>query len=171
MNMQHRFILFILLSITSLSTYSQVVTASLTPRQAWIGDHLELELRYKNRGFTNALFPIINDTSMGNFRLVQKVKVDTMYSGSEIVITHKYTVTCFEDSIQTLPPLPFFNGGLEPIYTLPQQVNIVSPNIDSAKDIRTIKDIVLVPLTKEEVFSYLIISFILLGLVLALYFM
>lgn len=170
MNIQVRFILFIILTIYSTSIFSQEVSADLIPKQAWIGDHLELELRYKNKGFTNALFPLINDTSMGNFRLVERLKVDTMYSGTEIVISHKYKITCFEDSIQTLPPLPFFNGALEPIYTLPVQVNIVSPNIDSAKDIRPIKDIILVPLSKAEVFSYLIISFILLGIVLALYF-
>jgi hypothetical protein len=162
--MNPRFILFILSLAIGIQSYSQEVSASLTPNQAWIGDHLDLELRYKNRGLTNILFPLINDTSMGNFRLVERVKVDTLYSGTEIVISHKYKITCFEDSIQTLPPLAFFNGTLEPLYTMPIKVNIVSPNIDSAKDIRPIKEIVLIPLSKDEIFSYLFVSFILLGL-------
>jgi hypothetical protein len=168
--MNRRFILFLLSFSIGVQAYSQQVSATLTPNQAWIGDHLDLELRYKNRGLTNTLFPLINDTSMGNFRFVERVKIDTMYSGTEIVISHKYKITCFEDSIQTLPPLPFFNGALEPLYTQPIKVNIVSPNIDSAKDIRKIKDIMLLPLSKDEIFSYLFISFILLGIVLFMYF-
>lgn len=168
--MKHRFNLFILLLSLSIQGQSQVVNAKLDRNQAWIGDHLELELSFRNRGFSTVIFPKINDTSMGNFRFVDKVKIDTMYSSDQIVITHRYLITCFEDSVQTLPPLPFFIGSLEPIYSQPYKINMVSPNIDSAKDIRPNKDIILLPLSKEEIYSYLFISFIILGLVLLLYF-
>jgi hypothetical protein len=47
---------------------------------------------------------------------------------------------------------------------------VISPNIDSAKDIKPIKSIFLVPLTKAEIVSYLFVSLILLAFVLLIYF-
>jgi len=132
---------------------------------------MNLELRYKNKGFTDALFPLVNDTSMGNFRLVELVKIDTFFSGgNDVVISQHYKITCFEDSVQTFPALSFYNGVNAPLLTNPIKITVNSPNIDSAKDVKPIKDVVLLPLSKAEVFSYLFISFILLGLVLLLYF-
>lgn len=152
------------------SVFAQEASISLSPNQIMIGDHMDLELRYKNKGLSNTLFPIISDSTMGNFRLVELSKIDTFFSGNEVVISHQYKITCFEDSIQIFPPLVFMNG-ISPVFrTNPIKVVVNSPNIDSAKDIKPIKDIVLIPLSKEEVYSYLFISFILLGLVLLLYF-
>ena len=135
-----------------------------------IGDHMELELKFKNKGLSNTLFPLINDTSMGNFRLVELSKIDTFFSGNDVVVSHSYKITCFEDSVQTFPPLAFRNGPLDVYKTNSIQILVNSPNIDSAKDIKPIKDIILMPLSKDEVYSYLFASFILLGLVLILYF-
>lgn len=149
---------------------AQEASMSLSPNQIMIGDHMELELKFKNKGFSNTLFPIINDTSMGNFRLVELFKVDTFFSGNDVVIAHTYKITCFEDSIQTFPSLVFRNGPSDIYTTNPIAITVNSPNIDSAQDIKPIKDIILLPLSKDEVFSYLFVSFILLALVLLLYF-
>lgn len=161
-------LLFVLLSVIEIQ--AQEASISLSPNQIMIGDHMELELKFKNRGFSNTLFPLINDTSMGNFRLVELAKMDTFFSGNDVVIAQTYTITCFEDSIQTFPSLTFRNGLGDPYTTKPIQIKVLSPNIDSAKDIKPIKDIILLPLSKDEVFSYLFVSFILLALVLFLYF-
>ncbi len=150
--------------------WSQEASIALSPNQIMIGDHMELELKFKNKGLSNTLFPLINDTSMGNFRLVELSKIDTFFSGNDVVVSHSYKITCFEDSVQTFPPLVFRNGPIDIYRTNPIQIQVTSPNIDSAKDIKPIKDIILLPLSKDEVYSYLFVSFILLGLVLILYF-
>jgi hypothetical protein len=149
---------------------AQEASISLAPNQIMIGDHMELELKFKNKGFSNTLFPLINDTSIGNFRLVELTKIDTFFSGNEVVVAHSYKITCFEDSLQIFPSLTFRNGPVDVYTTNPIQITVNSPNIDTAKDIKPIKDIILIPLSKEEVFSYLFVSFILLALVLVLYF-
>lgn len=149
---------------------AQEASISLSPNQIMIGDHMELELKFKNKGYSNTMFPLINDTSIGNFRLVELTKIDTFFSGNDIVIAHNYKITCFEDSIQIFPALVFRNGPLDVYTTNPIKIAVNSPNIDSAQDIKPIKDIILLPLSKEEVFSYLFISFILLALVLLIYF-
>ena len=150
--------------------HAQEATISLAPNQIMIGDHIELELKFKNKGLSNPLFPLINDTSMGNFRLVELTKIDTFFSGNDVVIAHNYKITCFEDSVQTFPSLTFKNGPVDIFTTNPIKVIVNSPSIDSAKDIKPIKDIILLPLSKEDVFSYLFVSFILLAIVLVLYF-
>lgn len=131
---------------------------------------MDLELRFKNKGLSNPLFPLINDTSMGNFRLVELAKIDTFFSGNDVVVAHHYKITCFEDSTQVFPSLVFRNGATDIFTTKPIPINVSSPNIDSAQDIKPIKDIILLPLSKDEVFSYMFISFILLAVVLLLYF-
>lgn len=168
-----RLVVIILLAIYHLCSgllLSQEATISLSPNQIMIGDHMELEMKLKNKGLSNTQFPLINDTSMGNFRLVELTKIDTFFSGNDVVIMQNYKITCFEDSVQTFPSLAFVNGPVTVFRSNPIQVIVNSPNIDSAKDIKPIKDIVLVPLSKEEVYSYLFISFILLVIVLGLYF-
>lgn len=164
--------IFLVLSFVSGLNYIQAQEAaiSLAPNQIMIGDHMELELKFKNKGLSNPLFPLINDTSIGNFRLVELTKVDTFFSGNDVVIAQNYKITCFEDSVQVFPSLIFRNGPVDVYRTNPIKVMVNSPNIDSAKDIKPIKDIILLPLSKEEVFSYLFVSFILLALVLILYF-
>jgi len=158
-----------ILSIFSF-TKAQEASISLSPNQIMIGDHLDLELKFKNKGFSKTLFPAINDSSIGNFRLVELTKIDTFFSGNDVVIAHNYKITCFEDSVQIFPSLVFQNGLNDRYTTQPISIIVNSPNIDSAKDIKPIKDIILLPLSKDEVFSYLFVSFILLGLVLLLYF-
>ena len=148
-------------------TYSQEVSSFLTPNQIMIGDHMELILRAKNaKGIT---FPTISDSTIGNFRFVEELKTDTLYSGNDFTISKKYIITCFEDSIQIFPQLTFFTQTFLPIQSQSFKVTVVSPNVDSAKDIRPIKKIILVPLSRSEIASYLFVSLILLGFVLALY--
>ena len=171
MNRKFSFYFQLIVALLSYSiSFSQEASISLSPNQIMIGDHMDLELRFNNKGFSNTLFPMINDTSMGNFRLVELSKIDTFFSGNEVVIAHSYKITCFEDSIQKFPALVFRNGPADIYTTNPISITVNSPNIDSAKDIKPIKDIILLPLSKDEVFSYLFVSFILLAIVLLLYF-
>lgn len=146
---------------------AQEVSLGLTPNAIMIGDHMELVLRSAAK---NTIFPAINDSTIGNFRLVEALKSDTLYSGNNSVISKKYIITCFEDSIQSFPSLTFYQG-LSPIYiSRPISITVTSPNVDSAKDIKPIKDIILVPLSKAEIANYLFVSALLLGFVILLYF-
>lgn len=157
---------FLLIGIQVL--HSQNVSSSVTPNSILIGDHMNLEIKADNVS-SSLIFPSINDTSMGNFRLVEALKADTLYSGTKTSILKKYIITCFEDSIQTFPALTFYDGVSTTYSTNPIKIQVNSINIDSAKDVKPIKGIIQVPLTKKEIFSYLFISFILLGLVILFY--
>ena len=150
-------------------SYSQEATATLSPTQIMIGDHMELEVKVKTPPNSSLIFPKIDDDHLGNFRVVEKRKTDTLYSGSQSIIQLKYIVTCFEDSAQIFPALKFSQGIGDSFATQPIAIQVSSPNIDSTKDVTPIKTIVQIPLSKEEIFSYLFISFILLGLVILLY--
>lgn len=158
----------VLLLFFSIILIGQNVEVMLTPNQIMIGDHMDLTLRVQNA--RNTIFPNIDDTSMGNFRLVEALKPDTLYSGSNVTISKRYIITCFEDSTQLFPALAFHQGLNTASYSKPIQIMVGSPNVDTAKEIRPIKNIILVPLSKKEIFSYLFVSLILLGAVLLIYF-
>lgn len=156
--------------LTSLHySYSQEATTTLSPTQIMIGDHMELEIKVKTAQNSALILPKIDDDHLGNFRVVEKLKTDTLYSGTQSILQLKYIVTCFEDSLQIFPGLKFSQGIGDTFTSQPIKIQVNSPNIDSTKDIKPIKTIVQVPLTKEEIFSYLFISFILLGLVILFY--
>jgi hypothetical protein len=87
-----------------------------------------------------------------------------------MTISKKYIITCFEDSLQIFPALAFNTGLSAPFYSKPISIAVNAPNVDSAKDIKPIKNIFLVPLSQSEIFSYLFVSLILLALILAIYF-
>lgn len=165
--MKFLFSLFLLI-LSYISFGQEKVNVTLTPNPIMIGDHMELTLRARNAG--SIIFPKITDSTMGNFKLVETLKPDTLYSGNEATISKKYIITCFEDSLQVFPSLGFNDGLSQTMYSKPIQITVNSPNIDSAKDIRPIKNIILVPLTKAEIISYLFVSLILLGLVMITYF-
>ncbi|MBO8759742.1 hypothetical protein INO94_15625, partial [Staphylococcus aureus] len=86
---------------------------------------------------------------------VEKLKTDTLFSGSQSILQLKYIVTCFEDSAQIFPALKFSQGIGDSFATQPIAIQVSSPNIDSTKDVTPIKTIVQIPLSKEEIFSYL----------------
>lgn len=138
----------------ALMAQGQDIKVTLTPNPILIGDHMELTIRAKNAG--NMSFPTVNDTTMGNFRLVESHKPDTLFSGSDITIFKKYIITCFEDSTQVFPSLSFHQGLSSIYHSNPITITVNSPNVDTAKEIKPIKSIILVPLTKAEIFSYLL---------------
>jgi hypothetical protein len=150
-------------------SYGQEASATLSPTQIMIGDHMELEIKIKAPQNSSLIMPKIDDDHLGNFRVVEKLKTDSLYSGSQSIIQLKYIVTCFEDSAQIFPALKFSQGIGDSFATQPISIQVSSPNIDSTKDVTPIKTIVQIPLSKEEIFSYLFISFILLGLVVMFY--
>ncbi len=163
-----RLICLFFIGFFSADSFSQEPSVQLQPTKILIGDHLELTLKAQG---SSTIFPSITDSSIGHFRFVEELKADTLYSGNTSTISKKYIITCFEDSIQTLPPLRFYSSIGGSLYlSKPISIQVSSPNIDSAKDVKPIKTILLIPLSKKEIISYLFISLLLFGLIVLVYF-
>lgn len=158
--------LFSFIVVTNLIS-AQKLELSLSPQKMMIGDHAELLLKANQSD--KIIFPEINDSSIGKFRVVESFKPDTLFSGQTAMISKRYLITCFEDSAVVFPSLTYYQGLDQSYTTTAIPIQITSPNVDSIQDVKPIKNIILVPLSKSELASYLFMSFILLGLVLLLY--
>jgi len=167
---KNKWILFFFLTIAiAIHSGAQVVSASLHPTNIMIGDHMELTLKAEAKTNASWIFPKITDSTMGNFRLVEKLQTDTLYSGQQMVIQQKYAITCFEDSAQIFPALAFYNGLDSSNHSLPIKVMVSTVQLDTSDQPKPIKSIIQIPLTKAEVFSYLFTSLIFLALLIVMY--
>ena len=153
----------------AIHSMSQGVSASIQPTNIMIGDHMELTLKAESKNNRSCQFPTISDSTMGPFRLVEKLKTDTLYSGNQMVIQQKYAITCFEDSLQTFPALTFHSGLDSAQHSLPINVMVTTVKLDTSDQPKPIKNIIQIPLTKAEVFSYLFTSLIFLALLIFIY--
>lgn len=150
------------------SVYSQDFETVMNPKNIMIGDPISLEIKVSVNANPSQIVPIINENSIGTFRIIEKLGVDTLFSGGRTVYNFKYQITNFEDSLQFFPPQKIVINS-DTFFTTKQDIMVSMPNIDSLKDVLPIKPIVQIPLSKEELANYLFMSVFLMLLVLLIF--
>ena len=150
------------------SVYSQGFETVMNPKNIMIGDPISLEIKVSVNANPSQIVPIINENSIGTFRIIEKLGVDTLFSGGRTVYNFKYQITNFEDSLQFFPPQKIVINS-DTFFTTKQDIMVSMPNIDSLKDVLPIKPIVQIPLSKEELANYLFMSVFLMLLVLLIF--
>ncbi len=146
----------------------QEIKVSLSPQEVMIGDHLQLKLEAKN---TKTIFPVIADSTIAGFRLIESYLPDTLYSGVNVLISRRFLITCFEDSIKEFPALAYSNPSNGIAFTKPINILVKSPELDSNSVMKPMKGIIQIPLSREEIYGYLIWSFIILFCMIISYFL
>lgn len=150
------------------SLFSQDFETKMNPKNIMIGDPISLEIKVSVNVSSSQIVPMINENSIGTFRIIDKLGVDTLFSGGRTVYNFKYQITNFEDSLQFFPPQKIVINS-DTFFTIKQDIMVSMPNVDSLKDVLPIKPIVQIPLSKEELANYLFMSVFLMLLVLLMF--
>ena len=156
-------LIFLIRSINVL--YSQELETVMNPKSIMIGDPISLEIKVSVNSNPSQIVSNINENSIGTFRIIENLGMDTLFSGGRTIYNFKYQITNFEDSLQFFPPQKIVINA-DTFFTTKQEIMVSMPNIDSLKDILPIKPIVQIPLSKEELANYLFMSVFLMLLVL-----
>jgi len=107
-----------------------------------IGDQTKLEIGLKIPKGSNFLWPQIGDTLTKHLEVIDKSKIDTSFSESQMILNQKLTITSFDSGYFEVPSYTFrygsdtslnFSNSSPPIYL---QVN--TPVVDTTKAIKPI---------------------------------
>jgi hypothetical protein len=147
-----------------LNAYSQQVETKVNASEILIGDYIELTYILKDD--QSRYSPKIDDSTLKPFRFIALKKVDTLYSAQTKEYKYNYIISCYEDSVQTIPSQPFVSLNSDTIFGAAMTIKVNLVAIDSTeKDIKPIKPTIALPLSREELFSYLLMSLLVLAIV------
>ncbi len=119
------------------------VTARMDSTSMWIGDQTKLSFEISQQPNQKVITPLFSDTIVGGLEIVEPMKSDTVSSpDGHLLVTQRYTVTAFEDSLLYIPPYPFVLNG-DTIWSKSLSLKVVQPFvIDTASnqiaDIKTV---------------------------------
>ncbi|MEI8084747.1 MAG: hypothetical protein WCG93_00895 [Paludibacter sp.] len=109
------------------------VTAKLDSAQLWIGAQQHLTFVISQQPNQKVITPIFSDSIIGGLELVEPVKNDTVKSpDGPLLVTQRYLVTAFQDSLMYIPPFPFVLNG-DTVWSKSLSLKVVQPfKIDTA---------------------------------------
>ena len=88
------------------------VTARIDSATILIGNQTRLSFEISQQPKQLVITPVFTDTIIGGLELVEPGKADTVDSpDGHLLVTQRYTVTAFEDSLLYIPPYPFVVNG------------------------------------------------------------
>ncbi len=121
------------LGICDLQAQKITVNASLDSTMIWIGNQAQLSFEISQQPNQKVLTPIFSESIIGGLDLVEPVKNDTTKSeDGHIIVTQKYKVTAFEDSLLYIPAFPFVIDG-DTVWSKTLSLKVVQPfQIDTA---------------------------------------
>lgn len=148
-------------------SHAQKVTASLDSAKILIGDHVHLKINITAPAIQSIQAPVLTDSLIQPFELVEQGKTDTLKIGNEFAIIQNYTISCFNTGKVFFPSLPYFIQGQSYLTdSIPLQVETIQ--LDTTGQLKPIKGPIQVPLTFKEVLPYfywaLLAAAIILGL-------
>ena len=140
-----------------------VVSASIDSTMIMIGDQTDMHLKAVSDPSELVQMPVIGDLLMDEIEVVKRTKVDTTITeDGRRELTQTLTLTCFKDSLYSIPPLTF-KSGKDSFMTEAMSLNVVQPfEMDTTMQITDIK-------ANEDapIWWWGIIRWILLGLLIA----
>lgn len=134
--------LFIPFLFAHSSLFAQKITvnAKLDSTVIWIGSQAHLTFEVSQQPNQKVNVPIFSDSITGGLEIVEPVKTDTVKSSDgHILVTQRYLVTSFKDSLLYIPSFPFVLNG-DTVWSKSLSLKVVQPfKIDTAS--KTIADI------------------------------
>jgi len=140
-----------------------IVSATLDSTTIFLGDQTDLHLQVQAGKEEKVQFPIYGTTLIQDVEIVDRTVIDTTtLSDGRVQYDQYLTLTCFHDSLYSIPELPFASGT-DTFFSNPLALNVVQPfEMDTTQAITDIK-----PIQKAPIWWWGIIRWILLGLLLA----
>jgi len=140
-----------------------IVSASLDSTTIFLGDQTDLHLQVQAKVEDKVQFPVYGASLIPDVEIVDRTIVDTtVLSDGRVQYDQYLTITSFQDSLYSLPEIPFMLGA-DTFFTNSLALNVVQPfEMDTTQAITDIK-----PVQKAPVWWWGICRWILLGLLLA----
>lgn len=138
-----------------------------------IGDQMSMQLRVKHSPRTVVLLP--KGVKLGDKIEVLSERDSTAKISTDEILTQKsMMITAFDSGVYVIPPVPIqteTNGIIDTIFSKAMQLTVVSPVLDTTKNIAPIKDILPEDLSfQEDILPILIGIFVVLILISIIYY-
>lgn len=103
------------------------VTARIDSATILIGNQTRLSFEISQQPKQLVITPVFTDTIIGGLELVEQGKADTVDSpDGHLLVTQRYTVTAFEDSLLYIPPYPFVVNG-DTVWSKSLSLKVIQP--------------------------------------------
>lgn len=148
------------------------VNARLDSTVLWIGSQAQLSFEVSQRPNQKVIMPIFSDSIVRGLDLVERLKTDTVKSpDGPILVTQRYIVTAFEDSLFYIPPFPFVLDG-DTVWSKSLSIKIVQPfKIDTASNsIADIKPVFKGKFDWMGLFKIILLVLVIIALLILIYF-
>lgn len=127
-----------------------------------LGDQIRMTLSLDVPAGSEVFWPYFTgDTVVTGIEIISQEEVDTTsIDGGYLRVMQEFTITSFDSGYYTIPPIPFkfIPRGDTAEYllqSLPVQLQVDSPDVDLASDIKPIKPPLEAPFTLDEALPYL----------------
>ena len=168
------FLLSLFLAFVPLTLWAQKITvnAKLDSTVLWIGDQANLTFEISQQPNQKVILPIFSDTIVGGLELVAPMKLDTVKSpDGPVLVTQRYVVTAFDDTLLYIPPYPFVLNG-DTVWSKSLSLKVVQPfKIDTAANsITDIKPVFEPKFDWLGLMKWILLALVIIGLLILLYF-
>ena len=142
-------------------------SASLSPHTILIGDQVDMNLSFSVPKGTQVIWPTIQDTILGNIRVIGRSKIDTAWSADKqnLQMSQKLRLTCFDSGFYTIPPIHFFYRNLPDTTIRSEQtglqvLTVHTLAVDTTQAIKPIKGPVKVGFSILDYLAWIIAGFL-----------
>jgi hypothetical protein len=142
-----------------------------------IGDQVKLDISFSYPSKTLVRWPIIGDTILKSFQVINRTKIDTSLSPDKKKVTlhQKFLITNFDSGFYIIPPFRFFyqqppDTTIRFTQTETLLLSIHTMAVDTTKVIKPIKGPLKIPLTFREILPWLLLTVLAILVVFALLF-
>jgi hypothetical protein len=171
--MKRQLITLLFIIIAQIAFGQPKVETTIDSTSMMIGDQMSMQLRVRHSPKTVVLLP--KGVKLGNkIEVLSERDSTAKISANEILTTKKMMITAFDSGVYMIPPVPIqteTNGIIDTIFSKAMQLTVVSPLLDSTKNIAPIKDILPEDMTfREDILPVLIGFFVILILISVIYY-
>jgi hypothetical protein len=126
-------LLFVVFSCYSVQAQKVTVKARIDSTVMWIGNQTIMAFEVSQLPNQKVQMPLFSDSIVTGLQMVEPPKNDTLKSiNGHIVVSQKYLVTAFKDSLIYIPPFPFISNG-DTVWSNSLSLKVVQPfKIDTA---------------------------------------
>lgn len=149
-----------------------VVSASIDSTTLMMGDQTAMHLQVTCDGAERVELPVFGETLQDGIEIVQKTAVDTTrLKDGRVQLKQDLTLTCFQDSLFSINPLPVVSGE-DTFWTDAMVLDVVQPFVmDSTLAITDIKDIEKAPIWWWGIIRWILLALGLIGLGIGIYYL
>jgi hypothetical protein len=141
--MKQYFILLLFLFISQIVFAQPEVETTIDSTNMMIGDQMNMEFKVKHAPKMVVLMP--KSVSLGDkIEVLSERDTTAKISENEVLTKKSMTITSFDSGIYVIPPVPIQierNGIIDTIFSKALRLTVVSPFLDTTKNIAPIKDI------------------------------